>query len=75
MKLKLLTFQSSSGTNGNYHLNKELNNIEDIIPILILIILCSNIENIKEEVAFIVDYMNSKIEDFEGEKRLVMNFN
>ena len=51
----------------------ELFNMEDIIPSLILIILLCSVENIKEELDLMVDFIGFDPCDLEGERRLLVN--
>jgi hypothetical protein len=54
-----------------YH--SELNNIEDILPITILVVLLSDIKNLRAELEIMSDFMSFEPNEHESEKRLLTN--
>lgn len=55
--LKTIIYEESHGKYGNYFVNLELFNMEDIIPILILVLLLSDVKNVKIELDMMVDFI------------------
>jgi hypothetical protein len=51
----------------------ELHTMEDIIPVFIVIVLYADVENLRSELNLMMDYMGASNEDFESEKRLLVN--
>ena len=47
--------------------------MEDIIPVFIIVILFTNIPNIRLELNMMLDFINQQGEDYEGEKRSLIN--
>ena len=47
--------------------------MEDIIPVFIIVILFTNIPNIRLELNMMLDFVNQQGEDYEGEKRSLIN--
>ena len=65
-KIKSLVFDFSNG-------KEELNNIEDILPITILVVLLSDIKNLRAELEIMSDFMSFEPNEHESEKRLLTN--
>lgn len=47
--------------------------MEDIIPLFIVVILFSNMGNVRAELSMMVDFLNEHPEDYDGEKRSIIN--
>lgn len=47
--------------------------MEDIIPVFIVVVLYTSVENLRSELNIMIDYIHASDEDFEAEKRLLIN--
>ena len=55
-------------------LKSELNSMEDIIPVFIVVVLFTSLDNLRCDLDMMIDYTQTASEDFEAEKRLLVNF-
>lgn len=51
----------------------ELNSMEDIIPVFIIIVLYTDVQYLRSELNLMIDYIHGTDEDFEAEKRMLVN--
>ena len=47
--------------------------MEDIIPVFIVVVLFSSVENLRMELTMMIDFLNEHGEDCDGEKRSIIN--
>ena len=71
--LKNYFYEHSNRKYGIEYVDVELASMEDIIPVFIIIVLFSNLPNIKLHLTMMVDYLNQHDEDFDGEGRAIIN--
>ena len=55
------------------HVILELSSMEDIIPVFIVVVLFSSVENLRMELTMMIDFLNEHGEDCDGEKRSIIN--
>ena len=55
--LKTIFYEANKKTKCTFFLKAELTNMQDIIPIFILVLLISNIKQLKAEIDLIVDFI------------------
>lgn len=47
--------------------------MEDIIPVFIIIVLYTDVQYLRSELNLMIDYIHGTDEDFEAEKRMLVN--
>ena len=72
--LKTIFYEANKKSKCNQFSNTELVNMEDIIPIFILVLLMSEIPNLKAQLDLVIDFIEYDQCDLESEKRLLLNF-
>jgi hypothetical protein len=71
--LKTIVYEGTPNSQGTLVFRVELFSMEDIIPLLILIIIISDIDKIKNELDVMVDFIGFDPCDLEAERRLLVN--
>ncbi len=71
--LKTFYYDFSKHKYGTFVLIGELSSMEDIIPVLILVVLLVNVENLRTELDLMGDFIESDPYEMESEKRLYIN--
>lgn len=71
--LRTIIFEESKGKKGIEFVKVELLNMEDILPVLILVLLLCGVKDLKNEIGVMVDFVGFDPCDLEAERRLLVN--